>query len=165
MVPFLEAEVEILGFYDCVLLGSFCLEVNGITLDVYCLDGADEFASAASYAQVRCGLGNGKASLERNHMYSLDGTVLGAGSATGAVHVYHADILVEYHAAGLGPMFLLNRERLYGTGGADLAAQVAVIIAVTVSKFHYRLHHAAQTVFQTGGFENMARTLAHTKMA
>ena len=139
--------------------------MDGITLNVYGLDGADEFASAASYAQVRCGLGNGKASLERNHMYSLDGAVLGAGSAAGAVHVHYADILVEYYAAGLSALLLFNCKRFDGTGRAHLAAYGAAVVAVAVIKLHYRLHHAAQSIFQASRLEYMAGAFAYAKMA
>ena len=165
MVPFLEAEVEILGFYDCVLLGSFCLQVDGITLNVNSLYGADEFAAAASYAQVRGGFGDGKTSLERNHMDSLDGTVLGAGSATGTVYVDNTDVYVKYYAARLGLVLLLNSKRLYGAGWTYLAAQIAVIVTVSLIKLHDRLHDASQSVFQTRGFEYVAGTLAYAQMA
>ena len=96
MVSFLESKVEILGFYHCFLFGSLGLQVNGITFDVHCLDGADELASAASYAK------------------GLDGAC-----------------------------------------GAYLAAQVAVIVAVTFVKLHDRLHDAAQSVLHTCRFENV----------
>ena len=167
-VPFctvLETEVEIVGLDGGILLGGFGLQVDVIALYVDSLDGTDELAAAATYAQFGSGLGDGQTSLERNHVDGLYGAVLGAGSATGAVHVNHADVLVEYNASGLGVVLLLNRERLDGTGGAYLAAEVAVIVAVAVIKLHDRLHDAAQTVLHTGGFKNVAGTLAHAEMA
>ena len=136
-----------------------------ITFNVYCLYRADELTAAASYAHFGRGLGNGQTTLKRNHVDGLYGAVLGAGSATGTVYVYNADILVEYHTSGLGFVFLLNRERLYGAGRADLAAQVAVKVAVAVIKLHDRLHDTAQSVLHTCGLENMAGALAHAKMA
>ena len=148
-----------------VLLGLFGLEVDGISFDVDCLDGADEFAASATYAEVGSGFGDGQTALKRNHVDGLDGAVLGAGSATGAVHVDYADILVEYHAAGLSVVLLLNRERTYGAGGADLAAEVAVIVAVTLVELHYRLHHASQAILHAGGLEHVAGALAYAEVA
>ena len=91
--------------------------------------------------------------------------MLSACSATGAVHVNHADFFVEYHMAGLCNMFLLNGQGLDGTGGTDLAAQVAVIVAIALIKLHDRLHYASQSIFHTGRLENVAGTFAHTQMA
>ena len=75
-------------------------------------------------------------------MDGLDWAVFGAGSAAGAVHVYYADILVEYYAARLGAVLLLNRDGENGTCGAYLTAKVAVIVAVTLVKLHYGLHYS-----------------------
>ena len=86
---------------------------------------------------------------------TMYGTMLGAGSAAGAVHVDYANVLVEYHAAGLGMMLIFNRQRLYCTGRAYLAAKIAVIVAVALIEFHYRLHHTAQSVFKPGWLENV----------
>ena len=164
-ISFLETEVKVLGLYACVLLRSFCLQVDRITLYVDSFDGADEFAAAASYTKVRCGFRNGQTSLERNHVDGLYGAVFGTGSATGAVHVYNTYVYVEDYAARLGLVFLLNSERLDGAGGAYLAAEVAVIVTIAVVKLHDRLHDAAQSILHTCGFENVAGTLAHAKMA
>ena len=160
-----EAEVKVLGLDVGILLGGFGLQVDGVALYVDSLDGADEFAAAASYAKVGGGLRDGQASLKRHHVDSLDGTVLGAGSAAGAVNVDYADILVKDHAAGLGAVFLLYGKRFDGSGRADLAAQGAVIVAVALVKFHYRLHDATQAILHTGRLEYMAGALAYAQMA
>ncbi len=139
--------------------------MNRITFSVFCLYRADELTAAASYAHFGRGLGNGQTTLKRNHVDGLYGAVLGAGSATGAVHVNHADVLVEYNASGLGVVLLLNRERLDGAGRADLAALFAVKVAVSVINLHDWLHDTAQSVLHTCGFENVAGALAHAKMA
>ena len=154
-ISFLEAEVEILSLYCFVLFGSLSLQMNRIALNVDCLDGADEFAAAASYAQFGSGLRNGQTSLKRNHVDSLYGAVLSACSATGTVHVNDTDVDVEHYAARLGLMLLLDSERLDGAGGTYLAAEVAVIVAVTFVKLHDRLHDAAQSVLHTSRFENV----------
>ena len=54
-----ETEVEVLSLDGGVLLGGLGLKVNGIAFNVNSLDRADEFAAAASYAQVRGGFGDG----------------------------------------------------------------------------------------------------------
>ena len=148
-----------------VLLRGFSLQMYRVTLNMYSLDGADVFASAAAHAQFRSGLRNSQTALKRNHVDGLYRAVLGTGSATGAVHVHYTDILVEYHAARLGAVLLLNRKRSDCTGRAYLATKVAVIVAVAVIKFHDRLHYSAQTVFHTGRFEHMAWALADAQMA
>ena len=94
------------------MLRGFCCEVYGVPLNMDSLDRADVFASAATYAYLRSGLRYGQSTFKRNHVDSLNRAVLGAGSAAGAVHVYHAYILVEYHTTRLGAMLLLNGERL-----------------------------------------------------
>ena len=138
-----EAEIEVLGLDVGVLLGCLGFQVDGIALNVDSLDGADKLATAAAYAEIRGGLGDGQTSLKRYHVDGLYGAMLSAGSATGAVYVDHADILVEYHASGLGLVFLLYGKRLDGSCGTYLAAKVAVIVAVTLIKLHYGLHDAA----------------------
>ena len=148
-----------------VLLRSLSLQMYGISLNMHSLDRADILASAASYAKFRSGLRYSQTSFKRNHVNGLYWAVLSAGTATGTVHVHYADILVEYHASRLGAVFLLNCKRSDCTGWADLAAKVAVIVAVSVIKFHYRLHYTAQTVFHAGRFEYMARAFAHAEMA
>ena len=160
-----ETEIEICSFYLSILLGGFGFQVDGISLYVNGFDGADEFASAATYAQLGIGLGDGKATLERNHVNGLDGTVLGAGSATGAVYVNHTDVYVEYHAARLCAVFLLYCKGLDGACRTDLAAKVAVIVAVTLVKLHYRLHYACQSVFHACGFEYVTGALAYAEVA
>ena len=137
----------------------------GITLNMYGLDGAYILATSTAYAQFRSGLRNGQTAFKRNHVDCLYGTVLGACSATGAVHVHYADILVEYHAARLCAVFLLNRKRFDCSGRAYLAAKVAVIVAVAVIKFHNRLHYAAQTIFHASRLEYVAGAFAYAKMA
>ena len=148
-----------------VLLGGFGLEVDGIALNVNGFDGADELAAAAAYAQVGGGFGDGQASLKGNHVDGLYRAVLGAGSATGAVYVDYADILVEYHSAGLGAVFLLDSKRTDGSGGANLAAKIAVIVAVTLVKLHNGLHHSSKAVLHTCGLEHVAGALAYAKVA
>ena len=139
--------------------------MDGIALNVDSLDWAYELAAAASYAEIRSGLGDGEASLKGNHVDGLYGAVLSAGSATGAVYIYYADILVEYHAPRLCMVFLLNGKRFDGSCGAYLAAQVAVIVAVALVKLHHGLHDAPQAVFHSGRFEHMAGALAYTQVA
>ena len=139
--------------------------MNGVSFDVYSLDRAYELAAAASYAKVRSGFGDGQSAFKRNHVDCLDGAVLGTCSATGAVNIHNANVLVEYYAARLGFVFLLNRKRLDGTGGTYLAAQVAVIVAVTLVKLHDRLHNAAQSVLHACRFKHVRRTLAYAEMA
>ena len=159
-----ETEVKVLGLDVGILLGGFGLQVDGVALYVDSLDGADEFAAAASYAQFGSGLRNGQTSLERNHVDSLYGAVLSACSATGTVHVNDTDVDVEHYAARLGLMLLLDSERLDGAGGTYLAAEVAVIVAVTFVKLHDRLHDTTQTVLHTCRIKHMAGTLAHAEM-
>ena len=139
--------------------------MDGVALYVDGLDGADELTATATYAELRVGVRYGESSLKRYHVDGLYGAVLGAGSAAGSVYVHHADILVEYHASGLCAVLLLNRKGLDGSGGADLAAEVAVIVAVTLVKFHDGLHDAAQSVFHTGGFKHVAGAFAYAQMA
>ena len=98
-------------------------------------------------------------------MYGLNGAVLGTGSATGAVHVDHADVDVEYNPTWLCAVLLFYCQRLDGTGGAYLAAQVAIIVAVAFVKLHYGLHYTAKSVFHTCGLEHMAWTFAYAQMA
>ena len=160
-----ETEVEIVGLDVGVLLGGFGLKVDGIAFDVDCFYGADELTAAASYAEVGRGFGDGQTAFERYHVDGLNGTVLGAGSATGAVHVDYADILVKYYASGLGTVLLLNRKRTYRSGRADLAAQITVIVAVTLVELHYRLHNASQAILHSSGLEHVAGALAYAKMA
>ena len=90
-----------------VFLGGFGFKVYGIALNVDSFDGADEFASAASYAKLCMDFRYGQPTLKRYHMNSLHLTMLGACTATGAVYINHADILIEYYMTGLGNMLLL----------------------------------------------------------
>lgn len=150
-----ETEVEIVGLNVCILLGSLGFQVDRIAFNVYGLDRADVFTAAATYAKIRSGFGDGKSTLKRNHVNGLYGTMLGACTATGTVYVNHADIFVEYYASGLGVVFLLDCKRADGAGGAYLAAEVAVVVAITVIKFHDRLHQASKAVFHTCGLEHM----------
>ena len=135
-----ETEVEVLRLDGGVLLGGFGLKVNGIALNVDCLDRADEFTAAATYAQFRGGFGNGQAALERNHVDGLNRAVLSTGTAAGAVHVNHADILIEYYTARLGMTLLLYCERTDGSGRANLTADGTTIVAVAFIKLHNGLH-------------------------
>ena len=106
----------------------------GITLNMYGLDGAYILAATAAYAQFRSGLGNGQTAFKRNHVDCLYGTVLGACSATGAVHVHYADILVEYHAARLCAVFLLNRKRFDCSGRKNFIGPDMRLEMVTLKK-------------------------------
>ena len=164
-VVLLEAKVKVLGLDVLILLGGFGFKVDGVALNVNGFDGADVLATAASYAELGGGLRDGKAALKRYHVDSLNGAVFCAGTAAGTVHIDYAYILVEYNATRLCAVFLFNREGLYCTGGADLAAQVAVIVAVAVIKFHYRLHKAAQAILYACGFKYMAGAFAYAQMA
>ena len=137
----------------------------GVPLNMDSLDRADVFASAATYAYLRSGLRYGQSTFKRHHVDSLYRAVLGAGSAAGTVHVDYADVLVEYHTTRLGAMLLLNGERLDCSGRANLAAQVAVIVAVALIKLHHGLHYASYTVFQTGRLKHMAGAFAYAQMA
>ena len=161
----LEPEVEVLSLDVLVLLGGFGLKVDGITLNVDSFDGADEFTSTASYAELRCSLRDSQTSLERYHVDGLYGAVFGACTAAGAVYVDYADVLVEDHTSGLGLVFLLYGKRFDGSGGAYLAAQGAVIVAVALVKFHHGLHDSSQAVFHTGRLEHVRRALAYAQMA
>ena len=163
-ISFLESKVKILSLYCFVLFGSLSLQMNRIALNVDCLDGTDEFAAAASYAQFGSGLRNGQTSLERNHVDSLYGAVLSAGSATGAVNVDDTDIDVKHYTARLGLMLLFNCEGFDGTCRTYLAAQVAVIVAIAFVKLHDRLHDTTQAVLHTCRLKHMAGTLAHAEM-
>ncbi|OPZ48365.1 MAG: hypothetical protein BWY95_00867 [Bacteroidetes bacterium ADurb.BinA104] len=129
------------------------------------IDRADVLASAAAHAEFGLGLGDGQAAFKRNHMNGLDGAVFGAGSATGAVHLYHTDINVEDYATRLCMVFFLYGKRFDGAGGTDLSADVTVIVTVAPVKPHDRLHQSADAVFKTGRFEHVRRTFAYAQMA
>jgi len=79
--------------------------MDGVAFNVNGIDRTDVLASAAAHAEFGLGLGDGQAAFKRNHMNGLDGAVLGAGSATGAVHLYHTDINVEDYATRLCMVF------------------------------------------------------------
>lgn len=160
-----ESKVKILGFYYRVLLRSLSLKVDWVALYVNGFDGTDKLTSSTTHTEFLVGLGYGQSALKRYHMQRLDRAMLGACSATGTVYVYHADVFAEYHMARLCGMFLLHGKRPDCAGGTNLAAQVAVIVAIAVVKLHYRLHDASQTVFHSCGLEHMAWTLAHAQMA
>ena len=160
-----ETEVEVFGLDVGILFGSFGSEVDGISFDVDGFDRADELAATAAYAEVGGGFGDGQASLKRHHVDGLDGAVLSAGSAAGAVHVDYADVLVEYYAAGLGAVLLLYSQGLDGSCRADLTAQIAVVVAVAVIEPHHGLHDSTQTIFQTGWLEHVAGAFAYAQMA
>ena len=154
-----------MGFYYCVLLRNLSFQMSGITLNVNSLDGADELTSSTTHTEFGIGFGDCQSAFKRNHMESLNRAMLSACSATGPVHVYHADIFVEYHMAGLCDMFLLHGQGLDGTGGTYLAAQVAIIVAIALIKLHDRLHYASQSIFHAGRLKNVAGTFAHAQMA
>ena len=139
--------------------------MDGITFNVNSLDRADVLTSAASYAEFRLSLRNGETALKRNHVDGLYGAVFSAGTATGAVHIYNAYILVEDHASGLCVVLLVNRKWTNGAGRADLAADGAVVVAISVIKLHHGLHQTAQSVFQSGRLKHVAGAFAYAKMA
>ena len=138
--------------------------MNGISFDVYSLDGAYELAATATDAEIRSGFRDGQTSLERNHVDGLYGAVLGAGSATGAVYVDNTDVDVKDYTSRLGLMLLFNCEGFDGTCGTYLTAQVAVIVAIALIELHDRLHDTSQTILHTCRFKHVAGTLADAEM-
>lgn len=159
-----ESEVYVFCYNCLFLLGKAGFQMNGVAFNVNGMYGTDVFATSATHAHFLIGFGNGQTVFERDHVKGLYGTVLRACSAACALYVDYASAYIKYHMTGLGLVFLFNGKRLDGTVRTYLAADVAVIIAVSVIELHEWLHYASQPIFETGRSENMRRTLAYTQM-
>ena len=97
----------------------------------------------------------------------LDGTgrtMRFAIAAGDAVLVHDADILVEYCETDTRTLLLVEGQRLDSVIRTDLAAQCAVIVAISPRKIHHRLHHTVNAIFIDCRTQNLVRTFADAQV-
>jgi len=115
-------------------------------LDIYCLiwwNGTNRLATSTSDAEVGCNLGYRQSILKRNHVYSLSGTMFGAGSAIFIFGKDHTHLFPELRHTNLRHLFLFHSQSPQRVCWANIGANSTFIIAIDMSaKRQMRLHNA-----------------------
>jgi len=73
-------------------------------------------------------------------------TNFSAGTAIVLFHVDHAEIFPKFRLAYLSQLFISKRDSGDRAGGANTAAHVAFIVAITLLIIHLRLQNPSRTV-------------------
>ena len=113
--------------------------------------GTDRFAAATTDAKIRVYLREGKRALVRNHMHGLGRAVLRAGPAVRPLRLYDTAVDEEGGDAHLRSSFLFLSKRFYSVRGANLRADRAFVVAITVDVSDTGFQHIIKAVLQSRG--------------
>ena len=98
-------------------------------------------------------------------MHGLGRAVLRAGPAVRPLRLYDTTVDEEGGDAHLCSRFLFLGKRLYSVRGANLRADRAFVIAITVDVSDTGFQHIIKAILQSRGTQHMAGTLGHAHLA
>lgn len=113
--------------------------------------GTDRFAAATTDAKIGVYLRDGQRALVRNHMHGLGRAVLRTSPAIRPLRLYDTTVDEEGGDAHLCSRFLFLGKRLYSVRGANLRADRAFVIAITVDVSDTGFQHIIKAILQSRG--------------
>ena len=91
-------------------------------------------------------------------------TDFAAGAAMLFLYMHDTFCLIQRYGADSDQSLFRKQKRGYGAGGANLAAGVAIKIAMALQVIEFGLHNTANTIFQIGRHHYIGRADTHAEM-